>query len=84
MHVWLLQAYLLLSVPCSAPKSPSLVLLQVEVEIVRLLQNHTLNLIHRFLCNGEDVCASPQRKRLLPRYLDAVTDMRMVILARSR
>ncbi|CAM9570341.1 unnamed protein product [Pylaiella littoralis] len=56
----------------------------MEVEIVRLLQNHTLNLIHRFLCNGEDVCASPQRKRLLPRYLDAVTDMRMVILARSR
>ncbi|CAN0218529.1 unnamed protein product, partial [Hapterophycus canaliculatus] len=31
-----------------------------------------------------DVCASPERKRLLPRYLDAVTDMRMVILARSR
>lgn len=58
--------------------------LQVEVEIVRLLQRHTLNLVHRFLCGGEDVCASPERKSLLPRYLDAVTDMRMVILARSR
>lgn len=57
---------------------------QLEVEVVRLLQRHTLNLIHRFLCGGEDVCASPEKQRLLPRYLDAVTDMRMVILARSR
>ncbi|CAM9237029.1 unnamed protein product, partial [Ectocarpus sp. 12 AP-2014] len=57
---------------------------ELEVEVVRLLQRHTLNLVHRFLCGGEDVCASPERNRLLPRYLDAVTDMRMVILARSR
>ncbi|CAM9273988.1 unnamed protein product [Ectocarpus sp. 4 AP-2014] len=57
---------------------------ELEVEVVRLLQRHTLNLVHRFLCGGEDVCASPERKHLLSRYLDAVTDMRMVILARSR
>eukprot|EP00903_Cladosiphon_okamuranus_P014695 g13621.t1 len=57
---------------------------ELEVDIVRLLQRHTLNLIHRFLCGGEDVSASLEKQRLLPRYLDAVTDMRMVILARSR
>eukprot|EP00752_Nemacystus_decipiens_P013048 g11543.t1 len=57
---------------------------ELELDVVRLLQRHTLNLIHRFLCGGEDVCASPEKQRLLPRYLDAVTDMRMVILARSR
>ncbi|CAN0356191.1 unnamed protein product, partial [Ectocarpus sp. 8 AP-2014] len=57
---------------------------ELEVEVVRLLQRHTLNLVHRFLCGGDDVCASPERKHLLSRYLDAVTDMRMVILARSR
>lgn len=52
--------------------------------MVRLLQRHTLNLIHRFLCGGSDVLSSDARRRLLPRYLDAVTDMRMIILARSR
>ncbi|CAN0085044.1 unnamed protein product, partial [Laminaria digitata] len=57
---------------------------EVEMEIVRLLQRHTLNLVHRFLCGGVDVCSSAERRRLLPLYLDAVTDMRMVILARSR
>ena len=54
------------------------------MEIVYLLQRHTLNLIHRFLCGGDHVASSPERKRLVTRYLNAVTDMRMVILARSR
>lgn len=57
---------------------------QADVEMVRLLQRHTLNLVHRFLCGGEGVNESPYRRRLVPRYLDAVTDLRMVILARSR
>ncbi|CAM9590298.1 unnamed protein product, partial [Ascophyllum nodosum] len=57
---------------------------EVKVEIVYLLQRHTLNLIHRFLCGGDHVASSPERKRLVTRYLNAVTDMRMVILARSR
>ncbi|CAM9323541.1 unnamed protein product [Phaeothamnion confervicola] len=54
-----------------------------SVDLVPLLQRHTLNLIHRFL-TGRDVADSAAQTRLLPSYLAAITRIRMVILARSR
>ncbi|KAG5177527.1 cytochrome P450 [Tribonema minus] len=54
-----------------------------EVEMVGVLQQHTLAIIHAFL-TGSSYTENKEQAALTPRYLAAVVEIRMVILARAR
>ena len=66
---------------------------RVEVNIVPILQKSTIKIIYRYLTNDDvdnlgqskcDTSHASERRNILQTYLNAVTHIRMIILAQSR
>lgn len=57
--------------------------LESEVEMVGLLQRHTLAIIHEFI-TGTKLSRSIPQQKLTTEYIAAVTEIRMILLARAR